>query len=38
MGYIEAASLEWLERGGIGRDEFVESVLRTLEAAVRTAS
>jgi AcrR family transcriptional regulator len=38
MGYIEAASLEWLERGGIGRDEFVESVVRTLEAAVRTAS
>lgn len=37
MGYVEAASFEWLEHRDLGRDEFVESVVQTLQAAVTTA-
>lgn len=38
MGYVEAASLDWLEHRDVDRDAFVATLVRTLETAVTTAS
>jgi AcrR family transcriptional regulator len=38
MGYIEAASLDWLEHRDVDRDAFVATLVRTLETVVATAS
>jgi AcrR family transcriptional regulator len=38
VGFAEAASLEWLERGALSREELRELLIRTLTAAVAAAS
>jgi AcrR family transcriptional regulator len=37
VGFAEAASLEWLERGGLTRDELRELLIRALTATVAAA-
>jgi AcrR family transcriptional regulator len=38
VGFAEAASLEWLERGALSREELRELLIRTLTGAVAAAS
>jgi AcrR family transcriptional regulator len=38
VGFAEAASLEWLERGALSREEVRELLIRTLSGAVAAAS
>ena len=37
VGFAEAASLEWLERGELSRDELRELLVRALTGAVAAA-
>jgi AcrR family transcriptional regulator len=38
VGFAEAASIEWLERGALSREELRELLIRTLTGAVAAAS
>jgi len=38
VGFAEAASLEWLERGALSREELRDLLIRTLTGAVAAAS
>jgi hypothetical protein len=38
VGFAEAAALDWLEQGGLGREELGALLVRTLRGALRAAA